>query len=367
MVPFFGVGSIVNGLSYPTDLVEYYKGYITSRAYLPPSNVIGICSRVSNQDQGLIIRMGPPSSGPADPRPLFTYHSTIATGAEFGTGWNCTYKRNVTSGGGSSATVNTDTGAGFGYTGLDATNYYTPPAGVQNSLKKEASGWTETQPDGTAFRYNSSGQMMYVKNPAGARWTTTFQGTLLQRITDPFGNRMSFIYNSLTNKIRRVVDAWGRITSFTFNGNFLAGMTTPDLNRTTLAYNTFTILSAYVNPKGDRTSFVYGTGAGTQKVQAAVAPLGQRITYTGSTTQMVTKNSLGVPTTLVLDTSGNVKAALNPSGGRATFGWATNGFLQMIQDERGNRTTFTSVTATDKTARLQSIQDLSPFPKSLSL
>ena len=38
------------------------------------------------------------------------------------------------------------------FTSLDASNYYVPPGEANNSLKKETSGFTETQADGTRFR-----------------------------------------------------------------------------------------------------------------------------------------------------------------------------------------------------------------------
>src|SRR5439155_2504626 len=165
----------------PTELVEL-GGFVKFRVMTNTGN--------------LRVQFRPPAAGPADPRPLFTYNSDGSSGGEFGNGWNNSFKRSVTEVDATSATVNAGTGQSFAYTSKDAgTGYYTPPGTAKNALQKDSGGWTETQPDGTAFRYDTTGKLQYVKNPAGARWSLTYSAGLIRRITNPFNRLTSFAYD----------------------------------------------------------------------------------------------------------------------------------------------------------------------------
>jgi hypothetical protein len=131
---------------------------------------VGSCCRVDGG--ALVVQLCPPAAGPLDAQNLLCYRSTIRLPAEAGWSWTHAYKRSVTTVSGSAANLNTGTWHVLAYTNLNSTTkYYTPPAGAVSALKQETSGWTETQADGTAFRYNSGGTLVYVKNPAGGRWT----------------------------------------------------------------------------------------------------------------------------------------------------------------------------------------------------
>src|SRR5207248_7721006 len=98
---------------------------------------------------------------------------------------------------------------------------YTPVAPVQNTLVGGAStGWTETQPDGTAFTYDTSGVLRTIRNRAGIRWTLAWDAgfNLVQAIVGPLGRRTSLAYNA-SNLVRRIQDPGGRITTLTINAN----------------------------------------------------------------------------------------------------------------------------------------------------
>jgi hypothetical protein len=125
------------------------------------------------------------------------------------------------------------------YSTPNASGYCTPQAGAKNSVQRKASGWVETQPDGTIFNYNSSGTFLSVQNPSGARVTATRDSNArVAALVSPSGRRVSYIYAAGANGFfRRFQDAAGRLTSLTFqpgpHGN-LKQLVTPDSAITTL-------------------------------------------------------------------------------------------------------------------------------------
>ena len=156
-------------------------------------------------------------------------------------------------------------------------------------------GWTETQPDGTTFNYDSTGVLHTIRNNAGVRWTLTWNSgsTLVSTSTGPFGRRTSFTYNA-SNNITRIQHPDGRITSLTVNAsNNLVKIVTPELCTTSLVYDGSHDLVAWIDPLGFRTTYVFDP-ASAASVLAVVQPLGQRTTYSSyiSNIGLVTKDTI---------------------------------------------------------------------------
>jgi YD repeat-containing protein len=64
-----------------------------------------------------------------------------------------------------------------------------------------------------AFRYDTSGNLLYVKSTTGYRHSLTYDaGGRIKYITAPGSRRLSYTYD-ISNKIRRLQDASGRITT----------------------------------------------------------------------------------------------------------------------------------------------------------
>ena len=182
-------------------------------------------------------------------------------------------------------------------------------------------GWTETQPDGAAFTYDSSGVLRTIRNQAGVRWTLTWDSgfNTVQHIDGPLGRRTSFAYNA-SNLLRRIQDPGGRITTVTVNANTdLTQIISPELCVTTLLYDNAHHLVAWVNPLGDRTSFSYQING---IIKAVRQPLGQTTSYTVA---QVPPNQATVIT--------------NPRGGRSTIVYA-GGVPSSSTDVFGNQTTY---------------------------
>jgi RHS repeat-associated protein len=302
--------------------------------------------RIDAFGQFFTFQWAPPSSGPADLPLVYTYFSDNALATELGSNWSGPYHRFAEE----QSTVNpppvnVNTPP---YTYSYATNgsTYTTVAPSQNTLVgNSTTGWTETQPNGTAFVYDDTGVLRSIRNRAGVRWTLTWDSgfNLVQSINGPFSRRTSFAYDS-SSHLRRIQDPGGRITTVTVSasGN-LTRIISPGLCITSFVYSSANTLLAWVNPLGDRTTFLYGNGeslfSGIQQ------PMGQRITHAFLLSMPVTKmliNPRGAQTTLV-DTNPKNWTTQDPFGALTHYKWDTSFSQQLVavQDARGNLTSFT--------------------------
>ena len=267
---------------------------------IPPVGTSCVIQGVSIDPQSLFMTLSwaPPSGSPADLPLVFTYKSASSNSTEFGSNWSAPYHRFAepnTRINPHPVTVNTP-GTFYNYTNL-GTTYSTKVPG-QNTLTGNATtGWSETQPDGTSFNYDSTGLLRTIRNRAGVRWTLTWDAglDLVQAIQGPFGRRTSFVYNA-SSFVKRIVEPGGRITSLTVNANSdLAQIVSPQLCVTSFIYDGSHHLRAWVNPLGDRTSFIYQSSGTSLAVQQ---PMGQRTTYVSGTSGTVITNPRAARTTI---------------------------------------------------------------------
>ena len=199
-----------------------------------------------------------------------------------------------------------------------------------NSLQTpmNASTATETQPDGTLYQYGSlSGgalSLQYIQNPAGQRWTVTYDGSgRVSFVTDPITRRTTLSYDATSGKISSIQDPLGRRTTLTVNGSGdLVQVLSPELCVTSMVYDSSHRMLAWINPLGDRTSFAYGSsqlvltsplGAVTTLVSSPVTGGAFRPRIPGTTFTNVT-NPLGNVATLGFDTNGNLVGATDARG-----------------------------------------------------
>ena len=294
----------------------------------------------------LSLNWSPPSGSPADFPLVYTYKSDTSGTTELGSRWSGTYHRFAESiVGMSPAPLNVNTPIYLYSYGNNGTQYTNNPP-VQNTLVGSTTvGWTETQPNGTAFVYDTTGVLRSIRNRAGIRWTLTWDSgfNLVQHIDGPLGRRTTFAYDSSSN-LKRIQDPGGRITSVTVNssGN-LARIISPALCVTSLVYDGSHNLLALVNPLGDRTSFVtIGNAFSVQQ------PMGQRTTYLKVTSggqfavANVVINPRGGRTTFPINgmIGQTPKSSVDPFGN--TTNYQMSSFLLVgVNDARGVRTSFT--------------------------
>jgi RHS repeat-associated protein len=302
----------------------------------------------------LTVSLAVPNAGPYDPRPKLIYSSKNALQSEYGYGWSAAHARSVAAINGSTAQITDGAGSAYRYTNKDASGYYQPPGGILNSLKLNGdSTWTETQPDGFKFQYDSTGTLVRLESVAGGRWTVGYDGGgRVASVTDPFSRRSTYAYDA-NNYIRRIVDTADRITTLSVDANGdLVSHTTPELCQTQLVYDNAHLLMAFVDPTGARTSYSYDS---LDFVQSVTYPNGERVTYSWEDwTMTLVTDPKGQVTTVMHNIGRNVAGLIDPSGNRSTYTWYANRLEQHV-DPLGHVTTMTYATLADNTKRLQSI------------
>ena len=258
--------------------------------------------------------------------------------------------------------VITGSGQAYTYGGSRTGGVFLPPgtgSSAVNSLFAQTgfSGYTETQPDGTAFTYSAAplAHLLTVSNPAGAIWTVSRDGSgRVSSVVDPIGRPTTLAYNATSGKITSIQDSYGRLTSITVNssGN-LVQVTTPELCVFSFVYDGSNRLISTVNPLGDRTSYAFD---GSNRVTAVTSPLGQVVTLAYSTNRTVVTNPLGFVTTLNFTANGSIASATDGAGNLTSYSWDSLNNLTAIIDGLGHITTFGYATnATTKVENLSSI------------
>ena len=343
-------------------------GIARGRAVPPISLSTGGCSSlgggcVVNPSNGnlLLQTVPPPGDGFFVP-PILSFNSTnSAVSSEIGNGWSNMFSRQVQVVGGANPTVVSGSGQRFPYTGNLPGGYQTPQAGTVNSLFMLSffTGFTETQPDGTAFIYGSAasggiGPLLSIKNPSGATWSLTYgleQPGQLDH--ESFTRRTTLLYNSTGGKVSAIQDPFGRITTYSVNsGGNLVQVTSPELCISSLVYDGSNRPIAWINPLGDRTSYSFDSSNRVTQVQS---PLGQLTTFAYNSNQTLVTNPLGFVTTLNFTSAGTLSSAIDGVGNRTSYSWDANSRLLGITDGLNNTTSFTYTTLGNLTASLASI------------
>lgn len=79
------------------------------------------------------------------------------------------------------------------YSSKDGSGNYLAGTGTNNSLVQNGDGiFTETQPDGFQYRYNSSGILTRMQSPAASRWTVVRSTGYPRALTGPSSRRTTF-------------------------------------------------------------------------------------------------------------------------------------------------------------------------------
>ena len=144
----------------------------------------------------LTLNWSPPSGSPADFPLVYTYQKSATNNTEVGFRWSGTYHRYAepqTAFNPVPVNVWTPT---FVYSYGNTGSAYTTQTGQNTLVGSATTGWTETQPNGTAFVYDTNSVLRSIRNRAGVRWTLTWDSgfNLVQHIDGPFSRRTTFAY-----------------------------------------------------------------------------------------------------------------------------------------------------------------------------
>ena len=212
-----------------------------------------------------MIQFGPPEGDPWSPIPIFTLNTTYGLGSPdfFGQRVSSVLNQAVIDGNSlmaESKTVIKCDGSRETHTCKPpGPGSYLPPPNSPNVLTLNADGtYTERCGDGYVYDYGTDGLINRITNPSGKIWTLIL-GSPVRYIVDPASRRTTLSYDSMTGKLRRFQDPFGRLTTFTLDsGNRLTQFITPELCTTEFRYHSVDDrLKAIISPEGLRTSFAY--------------------------------------------------------------------------------------------------------------
>ena len=179
--------------------------------------------------------------------------------------------------------------------------------------------YSETQADGKEYIYDSTGALSVVKQtraPGTNVWTISHD-TSTSHVKDPYGRRTTYVYDS-NGHLKRVHDVYNRITSFQFTaGGSLTKQTTPELCVTEMRYDASDRLQTIIAPEGGRTT--YGYDSGGRASQVTYPDGGKyTYTYLSGKTTTITDPAANV-TTVLHDAARNIVATINPKGDRTSY------------------------------------------------
>ena len=246
---------------------------VAANSAIPPLTfAAGSCNSLGGQcvinpaNPSVYIQAAPPAGDSFYIVPVLSYSTTNqAITNELGTRWVHTFKRQVQASG-TVLTVVTGSGQSYSYSASHiGGGFASPTSNAVNSLQSSVgfTNFTETQPDGTVYQYGApvsgTAPLLYIQNPAGARWTVTYDGSSrVSFITDPLLRRTTLAYDATSAKITSIQDPFGRLTSLTVNSSGdLVQIMSPELCIYSMVYSGGHLLSAWINPLGDRTTYTY--------------------------------------------------------------------------------------------------------------
>jgi RHS repeat-associated protein len=132
---------------------------------------------------------------------------------------------------------------------------YTTPNGDFSTLSSGGGGYTRTMPDGTVYRFNSSGQQTSVADRNGLRVTYAYSSGNLQTITDPYGKTVTLSYSG--GYLQTITDPASRIATFTHSGGSLSGVTLPDSSTWGYSYDSGGRLTQITDPRSKTATIAY--------------------------------------------------------------------------------------------------------------
>lgn len=298
-----------------------------------------------------------------------TYNSQSSANGAFGYGWTFTYAmRLVEDGASGNVTFTNDSGGEYLFT-KNGTSY-TPPARIFLTLTKISGGFTLRNPEGTAWSFNSAGQLTKITDRNGNAQTLTYAANRLSSVSDPLGRSLNFSYDG-AGRITSIRDFSGRSWSYSYNsaGDLVSSTTPSDANTPayTTTYEYYTLaplqhnLKTITDPRGQKLSFTYYAN---DKAYQTIEPEGLVTTFhylpLRNETQVVTSQGFvwiyryddngfitritppdGNPILRTWDAAGNLVSYIDEQGYATTMTYDTRGNLLTLTDALGAKTSFT--------------------------
>ncbi|MEW6059526.1 MAG: DUF6531 domain-containing protein [Actinomycetota bacterium] len=306
-----------------------------------------------------------------------SYNSLDATSGPLGPGWTHAYNMTLSSQSGV-VTIRQGDGKQFTFTRQNNGSYYGGP-GVRSTLQAVEGGYVLTSHSQIAYRFNTQGRLVSVKDRNGQGLTLSYdvQGKL-STILDGAGRTVTFAYTDgllssmalaggrsvsyayTDGRLTSVVDIAGGTTTYTFDAQGRLDSVT-DPNNDTVVQNVYgpdgrviqqtdgrgnvstfdwdpaTRTSTYTDARGHEWQDVYDSGAFVERID----PLGNvtRYMYTGADLTRIT-DARGNTTRMTYDSRGNLLTKTDPLGNSTVYTYTERNDVRTVTDPRGNTTTY---------------------------
>ena len=159
----------------------------------------------------------------------FTRHkNTIAASNNvgLGAGWTANYFQNITIDG-DIVSLNQSTGRGEPAT-CTGIGVCTVDTDSKLTVEKTSTGYSLTTENNSIEVYDSAGKLLSITDVSGQTHTMSYNGTLLQTVTDHFNNVTTYTYNT-NNMVETMTDPDSNVYTYAYDANNnLSSITYPD-------------------------------------------------------------------------------------------------------------------------------------------
>lgn len=307
-----------------------------------------------------------------------TYNNQGTHSGPFGFAWTCNYNMELALAAENNIFLVDEFGSNIHFT--REANSYTPQAGEHSTLTKEASGaYTLTRKDLTEYRFNTDGQLTWIRDKNQNRTTLSYdRNYLLQEVSDSSDRKLTFIRDD-SGRIIEIQDPANRTFLYQYDENGdLVLVTYPNGTTIEYSYDEHHNLCFIRKPGGEIIEFAYdaddwgtynsdgeweltlsyGSGQTTVtdqdsntctinydsngEVTSFTDRLGNSESYTWDNDRNRTHviNALGITTESTFDSNGNVTAVILPIGATVEYVYNSQNLMTKCIDALGNTTEF---------------------------
>ncbi len=293
------------------------------------------------------------------------YNSFNNNQMPFGKGWSSNWHSYITGPTSGVVTVTSGNGKVESFTLSGAA--WVPNPNITSELSEiivsgTQVGWEVLRTDDSIEDYNMLGQLTSVTTRSGLTTTLTYTSLNLTTVTGPFGQTLTFIYDT-SGRIATMTDANSKVYTYTYGPyDNLVTVKFPDTKVRAYEYfdpNYPQLLTGIRDELGKHyANFTYdSTGRALTSQHAGGAGLWTLTYNTGGTTTAT--DALGnahtyTPTsTYNLQVPSSLSGTPYPPAGGASFTYDTNGFIASRTDFNGNVTTYTHDSRGNETQRIE--------------
>jgi len=191
-------------------------------------------------------------------------------------------------------------------------NEYFDEDGLGLELTINSSGYTITDKQDNVIVFNSSGNIISIKDVNNNSITFTYSGSKITKITSGNGQAINLTYDNSGN-LSKIADQAGKETTYTYSNNLLTQITYSNGKKTNYSYDSNSALEIMTSYDSTSVTFSYTTLASGKQVSQIVekgsnGTNGQTIKFDRSLYNTTIITTTGIDS--VIDTSDDVKTEL---------------------------------------------------------